>query len=143
MSKCYRELKKVKEKTVKKSLDEIAGDLAYARLAMIDLASVPPGSDEYQQSVARLFAGFAALDNAGVFREIDEHTGYEPSEDVMERVKATNSPRKDPAEWGDLSGYTATSPDLRSASASGPLNPIKPVAGDDSVSGVRWGQFPR
>lgn len=43
---------------------------------------------------------FNVLDNAGFFRPIDEHTGY----DVDPEPEYTG-PRKDPAEWGDLTGY--------------------------------------
>lgn len=109
MSKCYLAGKKEKEISMNQDIDQQAVHLASARLAMIALAQAIPGTEAHSQASARLFAGFEALDNGGVFRTIDEHTGYEPSEDIVEQARATALPRKDPAEWGDLSGYAPLS----------------------------------
>lgn len=48
---------------------------------------------------------FNVLDDAGVFSEIDEETGYEDPSDTLARLEGRTAPRKDPAEWGDLTGY--------------------------------------
>jgi hypothetical protein len=45
-------------------------------------------------------AALNLLDNAGVFADIDESTGYDVSSPVME------PDGRDPAEWGDLSYVT-------------------------------------
>ncbi len=109
MSKCYLAGKKVKEISMNQDINQTAVHLASARLAMIDLAHAVPGTTAHGEAVARLFAGFAALDNSGVFRAVDEHTGYEPSEDIVQQAQMNALPRKDPAEWGDLSGYAPLS----------------------------------
>jgi hypothetical protein len=55
-----------------------------------------------------LTAAFHALDNGGVFRTLDEFTEYAEPEEILDAARKAlrDVPaRKDPAEWGDLTGY--------------------------------------
>jgi hypothetical protein len=51
-------------------------------------------------NAALLKTAFEELDNLGAFREIDEAYDYN-------YTPKDAGPRMDPAEWGDLSGYTS------------------------------------
>lgn len=88
-----------------KDLDQLALDLAHARVAMENLAHLDPNARGYHEAVASLVLSVRALDNGKAFEEIDERTGYEEARDMIARVKSENNPHKDPAEWGDLSGF--------------------------------------
>ena len=82
-----------------KNLDDLAVALAQLRIYVEDVKAnrTPEGP---------LTEAFDALDNAGIFAEIDQHTNYEPAQDTLSRSRSAGQPRKDPAEWGDLSGYS-------------------------------------
>lgn len=86
-----------------KNYDELAVHLAHARIAVKGLTH---GGVPTMSVVDKLVAAFNALDNAHAFAEIDDHLGYEDAEDTLARVAEKSVPRRDPAEWGDLSGYT-------------------------------------
>mgnify|MGYP001567457990 CR=1 FL=1 len=53
-----------------------------------------------------LMKAFVALDNGSAFESLDHATGYASPDDVLEADRESRQPRKDPAEWGDSSGYT-------------------------------------
>lgn len=92
---------------MEKNLDKQAQDLAQARVAVEFLTLVGPGAGRETQ-IENLLRAFTALDDGRVFQEIDEHTSYEPAEETLKRVTEQRLPRRDPAEWGDLTGYATT-----------------------------------
>lgn len=103
MSKCYGVLEGQKEKVknMNSSKDMAGFHLASARAACAVIRRAEPGSDEYHKGVAALYQAFKSLDDRGVFHKLDEASGYESAEDVLERYAQADAPPLDPAEWGD------------------------------------------
>lgn len=95
---------------MEKDLENQAHYLAKARVAAELLRSAPRESLGDYVEVGNLLAAFRELDNSKVFQEIDEYTGYEPAIETLERMAERRLPRRDPAEWGDLTGYSAVEP---------------------------------
>ncbi len=52
-------------------------------------------------------AAFKDLDDADLFATLDGYTDHASWEDVLAEAETAGQPRKDPAEWGDLSGYAS------------------------------------
>lgn len=76
-----------------KNLDELAGDLAYARRIAKRLAHLDPAHPESREQVALFLSVFRSLNWGEAFQEIDEHTEYEGAEDTLARIAAQNTPR--------------------------------------------------
>lgn len=92
-----------------KNLDELAGDLAYARLAARNLTHTDPETDAYRENVGRLLAAFRALDNGQAFRQIDEYTDYADAADHLADIKARTRFSAS-GDHIDFSGGTFTAP---------------------------------
>ena len=75
----------------------------------VELARFRKATDE--GDLRDMLSAFKAMDDGGVFRELDEHTGYAAPEDVLQAADEASAPRKDPAEWGDSSGYASQAED--------------------------------
>jgi hypothetical protein len=74
-----------------KKMDELAGELALARIAAQQIALIGSGD----VSAVRLMTAFNALDNNGAFAKIDEHTGYAAPEDVIKKKIRSAAPKTD------------------------------------------------
>ena len=70
-----------------------------------------------------LMKAFIALDNGSAFEDLDVLTGFADPDEVLEAANAASLPRKDPAEWGDSSGYThhGDHMDFRGSNIEGPF----------------------
>lgn len=81
--------------------------MAYNDEVIQALAWIRRATSEGMLAKSKLAECFNALDNAGVFQQIDEQTGYGESvsgdQGVVASVTAARVPNGlDPAEWGDL-----------------------------------------
>jgi hypothetical protein len=88
----------------------------------VELARFRKAADE--GDLRDMFQSFKKLDDGGVFQELDEYTGYAAAEDVLRAADEADAPRKDPAEWGDSSGYAQYGGDhldARGATFHGPV----------------------
>jgi hypothetical protein len=59
--------------------------MAYSNEVIEALAWLRKGWDG--DNSERAITSFEALDNAGVFRELDEQTGYTPAEEILARTE--------------------------------------------------------
>jgi hypothetical protein len=62
--------------------------MAYSNEVIEALAWLRKGWDG--DNSERAITAFDALDNAGVFRELDEQTGYAPAEEILARAENRN-----------------------------------------------------
>jgi hypothetical protein len=67
--------------------------MAYSNEAIEALAWLRKGWDG--DNSERAITAFETLDNAGVFKALDEQTGYAPAEEILARSE-------DDAQWGDV-----------------------------------------